>query len=252
MSPFSRCLTGVSLFLMASCSKTETYPTVTLGTYYPLSVGKYIIYRMDSLVFVNSGETMQTNSYLAKDTIDGTLLDNTGQTMYRVHRFLTDTLESQPWQDDITYTVTPTTNTVELVENNLRFIKLTEPFSLGEIWDGNAYLGDYPYQSFYGAFPSQSGIQSWEYSYENIGQPYNTGSVNFSNTITVQEANDSTNLPLPNDSVYASKSYGLEVYASGIGLIYKSYIQWDFQPATSNLPGFYEGFGVTERIVAHN
>jgi hypothetical protein len=252
MSPFPRCLAGVSLLLAASCSKMAMYPTVPLSTYYPLSVGKYIIYRMDSLVFVNSGTTMQTHSYLAKDTIDGTLLDNTGRTMYRVHRYLTDTLYSQPWQDDITYTVTPTASTIEVVENNLRFIKLTEPFSAGELWDGNSYLGDYPYQGAYGSFPSQSGIQSWEYSYENIGKPYNTGGVGFAGTITVQEADDSTNLPLPSASVYASRSYGLEVYAAGIGLIYKSYIQWDYQPVTTNLPGYYEGFGVTQYVVAHN
>ena len=253
-SPFSRCLLGLSLLLiLAACSKTEKYPTVSLNTYYPLAVGRYIIYRMDSLVFVNTGLTMQIHSYHAKDTVDGTLVDNTGQTVYRVHRFLTDTLESQPWVDDITYTVTPSANTITLVENNLTFVKLTEPFSLGMVWEGNSYLGDFPYQNYYGAVPSQSGIQYWQYSYANIGQAYTVGSgAAYTGTITVQEANDSTNLPLANDTVYAGKSYGQEVYAAGIGLIYKSYIQWDFQPATLNLPGFYEGFGVTQYIVAHN
>jgi hypothetical protein len=245
-------LAGVALLFMVACTKTETYPTSPLGNYYPLQVGKYIIYRMDSLVFVNSGQTMQTHSYLAKDTIDAIITDNLGRTTFRIHRYLTDTLYQTPWQDDITYTVTPTATTVELVENNLRFIPLTEPFTTNSLWYGNAYLGDEPYQTYYGTLTSQSALQYWQFNYENIGQPDTIGSFALSNTLTVQEANDSTNLPLPSDSVFANKSYGLEVYAAGIGLVYKSYILWDFQPITTDLPGYYEGFGVTQYMVAHN
>lgn len=195
---------------------------------------------------------MEIHSYMAKDTIDDTLYDNLGRLTYRVHRFLTDTLFANPWQDDITYTITPTSNTIELVENNLRFVPLTEPLSTDMTWAGNAYLGDNPYQTFYGTLTSQSSLQYWEFNYSNIGQPYQVGDSILQNTLTVQEADDSTNLPLPNDSVFANKSYGLEVYAAGVGLIYKSYILWDFQPVTTDLPGYYEGFGVTQYMVAHN
>jgi len=252
MSLFTRCLAGTALIILAACSKKETYPTASLGTYYPLAVGKYIIYRMDSLVFVNSGQTMQIHSYLAKDTVDGIQYDNLGRTTYVVHRFLTDTLFANPWQVDITYTVTPTTNTMELVENNLRFIKLTEPFTTNLVWSGNSYLGDNPYQTYYGNFMSQSALQFWQFSYQNIGQPDTIGNNLFTNTITVFQDSDSTNLPVLTDSAFASKGYGLEVYASGVGLIYKSYIAWDYQPVTADLPGFYEGFGVTQYILSHN
>jgi len=248
----TRCLALGALLMLAACNKKEAYPTVPLSTYYPLSIGKYIIYRMDSLVFTNFGQNMVTNSYLAKDTVDDTLYDNLGRLTYRVHRYLTDTLFQNPWQDDITYTVTPTATDIELVENNLRFIKLTEPFTTDMTWYGNAYLGDDPYQSYYGELTSQSSLQFWQFNYANIGQTFQIGSITVPNSITVQEANDSTNLPLPSDSVFANKSYGLEVYGAGIGLVYKSYILWDFQPVTPDLPGYYEGFGVTMWMVGHN
>lgn len=243
---------GCLLLGLASCNKTQTYPTNPLNTYYPLDTGKYILYRIDSLVFVNFGETSQFHSYLAKDTIDAILQDNLGRTTYRVHRFLTDTLQANPWQDDITYTVTPTANTIELVENNLRFIKLTEPFTTDLTWSGNSYLGDDPYQTYYGALAAQTSLQFWQFNYENIAQPFQVGTITVPNSITVQQANDSTNLPLPSDSVFASKSFGLEVYGAGIGLVYKSYILWDFQPVTPDLPGYYEGFGETMWMIGHN
>jgi hypothetical protein len=242
----------IGAMLLASCSKTQKYPTSALNTYYPLDTGKYILYRIDSLVFTNFGQTPETHSYIAKDTCDALLEDNLGRPTYRIHRFLTDTLMLNPWQDDITYTVTPTANTIELVENNLRFIKLTEPFTTNLTWYGNSYLGDDPYQENYGALTSQTGLQFWQFNYTNVDQPYQIGTITIPNSITVQQADDSTNLPLPNDSVFANKSFGMEVYGAGIGLVYKSYIFWDFQPVTPDLPGHYEGFGVTQYLLGHN
>jgi hypothetical protein len=237
---------------MAACSRKETYPTAPLSTYYPLAVGKYMLYRMDSLVFTNFGQNMEIHSYLVKDTVDDTLYDASGRLTYRVHRFLTDTLFDNPWQDDITYTVTPTTNTIEVVENNLRFVKLTEPFTTNMTWYGNSYLGDNPYQAYFGDLTSQTSVQFWQFNYANIGLPYQIGSITIPNSLTVQQADDSTNLPLPNDSVFANKSHGLEVYGAGLGLVYRSCILWDFQPVTPDLPGHYEGFGVTMYMVGHN
>lgn len=250
MKVLTRCIALAAL--LASCNKTEHYSTSPLNTYYPLDTGKYILYRIDSLVFTNFGQNIQTHSYMAKDTIDAVLADNLGRTTYRVHRFITDTLMVNPWQDDITYTVTPTANTIEVVENNLRFIKLTEPFTTNLTWNGNSYLGDAPYQTFYGSLTSQIELQSWQFNYENIGQSYQIGPITVPNSITVQQANDSTNIPIPNDSVFANRQFGLEVYGAGIGLVYKSYILWDFQPVTPDLPAHYEGFGVTQWMVGHN
>ncbi len=252
MNAIIRCLAAGLLITMASCSKTQTYPTASLNTYYPLAVGKYILYRMDSLVFVNYGQTAQIHSYLAKDTCDGIVLDNLGDTTYRIHRLLTDTAYANPWQDDITYTVGVYNNTIQVVENNLRYIKITAPFTTNLTWNGDSYLGNYPFQSYYGTLAVQTGVQYWMFNYENIGQSYTVGQTTVPNTITVQQNNDSTNLPLPNDSVYASKTYGLEVYGAGIGLIYKSFILWDFQPVTPNQAGYYEGFGVTMYMLGHN
>ena len=40
---------------ISSCSKKDTFITDTPAEYYPLQVGRYIIYRMDSLKYTNVG-----------------------------------------------------------------------------------------------------------------------------------------------------------------------------------------------------
>ena len=61
MKVLTRCM--VLAVLLASCSKkTENYPTSPLSTYCPLDTGKYILYRIDSLVFTNFGQNIETHS----------------------------------------------------------------------------------------------------------------------------------------------------------------------------------------------
>src|SRR5437870_2807311 len=132
------CITAIS-FLMAGCAKESAIVSLPgLSDYYPLETGHVFIYRLDSSIIPFSGNELEVRSYHAKDSIADTIRDNEERISYRVYRFVTDTLETQPWEPIATYYITPTDETVEVVdENNLRFIKLKQPLRNDFNWNGN-------------------------------------------------------------------------------------------------------------------
>src|SRR4249919_2975293 len=85
------------LLSVMACKKTYQYPSDPLSAYVPQQVGKYITYRMDSLIFVNFGTQDTILKYLAKDAIDDSITDNLGRPSWRVVRYISDTTGTAPW-----------------------------------------------------------------------------------------------------------------------------------------------------------
>ena len=146
------------------------YQIARLTEIMPLEVGKYITYQTDSLVFTNFNRNEETHYYIEKDTIDGKFIDGAGQTNYRITRFLRDAAGSKPWFTAGTYFVTLTQNTVEVTENNLRFVKLVLPLKQGSVWKGNQYLPDEPYKI---DFNNDGSMYKWEYVYTKTNDVFN-------------------------------------------------------------------------------
>jgi hypothetical protein len=62
--------------------------------------------------------------------------------------------------------ITPTRETIEVVENNLRYQKLKLPVSNGFSWKGNSYIDtNIPYSEV-------SYLYDWDYTYDSVGMPY--------------------------------------------------------------------------------
>jgi hypothetical protein len=194
------------------------------STYYPLATGHVYIYRLDSSLIPLFGSDLVIHSYIAKDSIADTIRDNENRLSYRVYRFITDTLETQGWMPIATYYITPTDHSVELMdENNLRFIKLKDPIRNDFSWQGNSYIdtktAGSPYQY----------MDGWNYTYKNVGQPDTVLNNVFQNTITILQQ-DETDPPGPFDpNNYQQRNYSVEVYAQGIGLVYKEFLHWTWQ-----------------------
>src|SRR5450432_4595729 len=128
------------ILIICSCNKSNPLVTDSPADYYPMHVGNYIIYRMDSLKYINVGSQDTIISYLAKEEVDDTITDNLGRLSYRVIRYLSDTTGSSGWTPSIAFMVTPLPTSVEVVENNLRYIKMVTPVQDGITWLGNAYI----------------------------------------------------------------------------------------------------------------
>lgn len=238
------------LFLMlASCKKeTETFQTASVSDYFPLQVGKYITYNLDSTVFTNFGQTQTVVHYQAQDKVDAQITDNLGRPSYRIVRYIRKN-ETQPWVASNTFLVTLTENSVEYNENNLRFIKLRLPVVQDFSWKGNSYLPTNPYLSY--DFSDADFMNGWDYIYDSIGVPLTINTVTIDSTLKVAQIDYTNNDPLSQPDGYAERTYSVEKYGKGIGLIYKEFLHWEYQPPASASPG-YSGFGVKLSITGHN
>jgi hypothetical protein len=213
------------LFLstLVSCKKeNDSSRFISIDSAYPLAVGKTFWYRLDSTVPVDFGKSLEVHSYLAKDSIESSYIDPTGKTAFRIYRYITDTLKSQPWQFCATHTATLTANSIEYTENNLRFTKLVNPISYNTSWKGNSYInttqGVSPYYYF----------DDWNYRYENIEKPFTCIKQTFDTTYTVLQ-NDEQSPSSFDPTTYNDRRYGKEVYAKGVGLIYKELLFYIWQ-----------------------
>lgn len=248
----------LSVLVLFSCTrKTETYQTTQLSDYVPLQVGKYITYQLDSTVFTVFGSVTETHSYREKQVVDAQIPDGMGRPSYRILRYLRDTTDTSAWTSAGTYFITPITNTIEVIENNLRFLKLILPIQQDNTWKGNRYLPDNPFSSFYD-FKLIFGIDAWNYTYSSVNSTEVINNQSYTNTITIDGSSDSFNMNPDNAAVTDVNSPGYvnnyqEKYAKGIGLVYQQFTMWEYQPVNIGNPTPTKiGFGVKRSIIDHN
>ena len=219
-----------------------------LTDYYPLKVGNIITYQVDSTVFVNLGTVKTIRSYLMRDRIDSIITDNLGRPSFKVRRSVRSQTDSTKWIDTYSYLVTydSSKQRLELVENNLRFIKLASPLSTGVQWNGTSFINSSSLELQY--------LSDWRFIYENVRRPYTVNGISYTETVTVNQRNDSIGTP-SNKSFYFEKTIAKEVYSKSIGLIYKEFLHEAWQPANgSSAAGYYEpnSYGIKLSILSHN
>ena len=225
-----------SLVICSACKKsTEDFITAPLSDYYPLKVGKYITYSLDSVVTANFGVSLIIKSYQVKHVVDAQITDNLGRTAYRIIRYIRNT-PTAAWVPDNTFTAVPTENSIEFVENNLRFIKLKSPVRQDYTWKGNSYINttiQTPYLKLY---------DDWDYYYDSINMPAKIGTTIIDSTIKVSE------IDTPPD--FIEKIFSEEKYAKGIGLVYRNFLYWN----KGNANGTYSdaSYGVIMNMIDHN
>jgi hypothetical protein len=253
-------LLAVAIFAISSCNKKDELVTDKLSDYIPLVTGKYITYRLDSMVFTNFGRSTEIHKYQVKHVVDALVTDNIGRPSYRIYVYIRDSAGLQPWQPaGNTYYVTPLDNQLELIENNLRFIKLHLPITDGYSWKGNKYLptsncasASGPYCPIY-SFSNDDNMIDWDYYFDGGPASFSYKGINYSNVQSVEQVNESLNVPITVPTAYASKSRSVEKYSKSIGLVYREYELWDYQPNPSGNGGPYKtGFGITMWMIDHN
>jgi hypothetical protein len=242
-------LLGTSIF---SCNEKEEFTTDNISDYLPLATGKFIIYRLDSLVFTNFGRNPETHRYQEKDEIDAVITDNAGRPAYRINRYLRDSLGTTPWQSIGTYTITHLSDQAEMLEDNLRFIKLHMPMKNNFSWKGNRYLPTNAYVSKFN-FSNDDNMGDWDFYYNGESSSISYRGNNYSNVYSVEEVDEAFNVPITVPTSYAARSRAVEKYSKSIGLVYREYELWEYQPNTSGSGGpYYTGFGIRKWMIGHN
>jgi len=222
----------------------------------PLEKGKYITYRLDSTVFTNFGRDSEVHSYLVKHQVDTMITDNLERPAYRIYTYLTDTAGTQSWQPNGTYTITVLDDHVEVIEDNLRVIKLVVPVRDGTEWKGNTYLPADPYGSTYN-FSNDDNMGDWEFKFDGPLQSSVTMQGQTYNDVYIVTENDETD-PVTDPSDYGSVSVSREMYSKNVGLVFRELTLWEQQPNPSGNPPnitydpFRVGFGIKMWMVDHN
>lgn len=242
-------ITGTFLLmvLIASCKKQDAnFSSASVSDYFPLQVGKYITYDLDSTVFLNFGQDKVINHYQAQDRVEAKITDNLGRPGFRITRYIRkDT--TQDWTPNIVLMAIPTQNSVEYIENNLRFVKLMLPVKQDFSWKGNSYIDTYSNDL------GVTYLDDWDYVYDSVGMPLTINSISIDSTVSVDERNEFLGQdPSIPGTQYAEKTYSIEKYGKGIGLIYREFLHWEYQGPQPGTPGYYVGYGIKLSITDHN
>jgi len=198
----------LSLFLIIgfySCKKDKTLPPVNMGyNYFPINIGHWVIYQVDSIVWDDFTHKSGTFHYKIKELIESEYLDNSNRITQRIERYIKRNDTSQ-WTIKNIWHSNRTASTAEKVEENIRFVKLIFPTQKSSSWNGNGF--------------NTLGEQTYKYS--NVDVSYTINSQTF----------DSTAFVLQKDEKYAiSNDYAAEIYARNIGMIYKRYTSVTTKP----------------------
>lgn len=210
---------AVLSFTHYSCNESTVGENLTLKkgyNYFPLEIGKYITYQLDSIVYRSqSGSScifiQDTASHFLKEEVVDIFEDNTGAVNYIIERF-TSQNQNGPWQVTDVWNTKKTETKVERVEENLRFIKMVFPIREGTAWNGNAFFQDTTIViggetiDFYKHWSDQ-------YEYESVDIPEEFNGVMYDSVLTVIQSEASENK--------INHRVSIEKYARGVGLVYK-------------------------------
>lgn len=240
--PFIALMTVMSFF---SC-KRETKPDYGIYAtrdYNPLRLGAYIIYDVDSTIWNDFDSSKTVRHCQIRYTYTDTFRDNQDMLSYQVDVMTRPDANSAQWVTNDVFFVTPTETGLEVIQNNLRIQKLAFPVENGKTWKGNSKIAVNDADlNFYA---------DWDYVYSKMGESYNNGRVNYNSTVIVDAVDYARNDPEADPTHFAERTYGREVYAYDIGMIYREMLHWTYD---QNGSGHYarKGWGVTMRAVDHN
>jgi len=222
----------------------------------PLEKGKYITYRVDSTVFTNFGRNTEIHRYLIKHVVDTAITDNLGRPGYRIFTYLSDSTGAEPWQPNGSYSITIVDDHVEVMEDNMRVIKIIVPVRDGTEWKGNTYLAEDPYGSEYN-FSNDDNMSDWKFFFDGpIQSTVAVEDQTYNDVYTITENDDID--PVIDPSDYGSVSISREMYSKNVGLVFRELTLWEQQPNPSGNPPnitydpFKVGFGIKMWMVDHN
>ena len=236
------------IFLLMACEKeSAVFKTERIKDYYPLKVGNYINYRLDSTVYLSLGTKKEVHSFLIQDKIDSLITDNLGRPSYKIKRTIRSSTDTTKWKDLMSYLVTYDSTRLELVQDNQRYLKMVEPISNGFNWKGNAYINT-------AGISSLQYLADWRYTYENVRRSFTANGISYTETVTVNQRSD-TSGNAADKKFYFEINHSKEVYSKSIGLIFKEFLHEAWQPPNASSPGgYYEAnsYGIRLTIIGHN
>ena len=217
---FSFILFLVGIFFITSCdNETGSVDEEALGyAYAPMQIGKYWIYKSDSIVYKLNGTVRDSLSGYIKEEITDTFVGADDEKAYRIERFFKRNL-NDPWGVPRIWTATKNNLNFIRTEENLKFVKLVFPPDLNTTWDGNIFI-DPLLQVIIGGEEIKPYKGFWDYNIDSLNLSYSNESISSDQVIKITHVDDED---------FLEKRYSEEQYAIDIGLVYKKMIILDTQ-----------------------
>ena len=219
----------LAVMAFISCKKKKTAEATDIGqAYYPPTIGRYVIYDVDSTVYDELFYKAKNSKYQIKEKITEEYTDSQGRPALKLMRYIKkfDSLvpySAMPWTIKDVWQVNISNTKTEIVEENIRLVKLIFPVKESSSWDGNVN--------------NTLGPLDYTYNYVNANETVN--GINFANVLQVTQKNFPTLI---------SREYYIEKYAKEVGLVYREIIDIKFKdtivPLAYPLNNVYKKYGV--------
>jgi hypothetical protein len=201
-------LTAILTIGLMACDSDPGMP-VSDTQYFPLRVGDYRVYHVSETQV--SAYNIETDfEYDLKTVVVDSFVNVTGTYSYVMHRFKRES-SLHGWESLDAWTARADDREVVVTEGSTPFVRLTFPMKNGRNWNGNAYNNLESSEFCEGDSFTSCDL----YQLENVSQPLTTTleQLFFENTVEV----------IQNNSPDLITKYDIrkEVYASGVGLVYK-------------------------------
>jgi hypothetical protein len=201
-----------------SCSGNEEFVPDWGLDYFPVRVGAFHVYQVEETTVVQSVE--KKSVYELRVTVKDSSINEQGITTYSLLREKRATVSSN-WESLDTWSVKLVGNKMIQNEGNVLFVKLFFPLSRDLKWNGNEFNN----------LPNSGNIfndrNSEHYTIGNLDVPIALSS-GFETDHSLQVVHNSYE-----DAIIGSDQR-IEIYAKGVGLIYKEITQ--LQYCTANCP----------------
>lgn len=192
-------ITIVVLCVLNSCGKETVEIASPSFDYFQTARGKYVIYDVDSIVHAtndnDNDDSVYYYHYQVKEVIDTPFTDGEGKTRQVVVRYYRAD-STQEWSINIVWSQLLTSAGAYRWEDNIPYHKMSYPISYQIEWNGN----------------DKNTLQEEMYHYDAIHDPGTYNDLSFDSTLTIIQRDDDN---------FVEKIFGKEVYAAGIGMIYR-------------------------------
>ncbi len=217
------------IIIMNSCKEGAVLEDLNLEygyDYFPLEVGKYKVYQVDSTIYDFDGSTpivLKSTTFVKEELIE-IAFDNEGDTIFIIERF-TRKNQTDPWQIKDVWSTKVANNRAERFEENVRLIKMVFPLREGTDFDATLYIDDNFVITVAGE--SIEAYKNWSSEIQTVNVPEEIGGITFDNVCTVTHTDDENLI---------EKRYSQSKYAKGIGLVHKEEWILNTQVLDENLP----------------
>jgi hypothetical protein len=248
---------AILLLFFIACKERviQTLPEVEdQSAYYPLEIGKYTTYIVDSVLFdPDQGFTLDRDSSrtYVREIVTDTLRNNLGELEYKIERYerkgLNDAFEIKN-----IWTAARNDKQAIRTENNMRFLKFIFPMDSRTEWNGNIFVDANQEIEFQGERVRP--FSNWQYEVDSIDVAGVIGDFTFDSLLIISEADENNII---------ERRYSRSKYAKNIGLVWKEQYILDSQycnqspvPGDCNTKSWEEkgekGYILRQWIIDHN